>query len=97
LTYTARVEHLTLMMYVGEPYKTSDPQPALWGPGVVMAPAICVAAHHRRRASTAVALLHRDISAGNILTRARRVLHLDQKNKMGRAHPHCLGDRGAAR
>jgi hypothetical protein len=33
--YIARVKHLTLLMYVGEPYKPSDPQPALWAANCV--------------------------------------------------------------
>jgi hypothetical protein len=71
-TYTARVKHPTLMMYVGERYKPSDPQPALWA-------AICVAA------ITVVRLygrnlLNRDISSGNILL-ARGASYIKMKNK----------------
>ncbi len=73
-TYTARVEHLTLMMYVGEPYKTGDPQPALWA-------AICVAAITVARLYGR-GLLHRDISAGNILL-ARGASFIKTKNKWG--------------
>ncbi len=73
-TYTARVQHLTLMLYVGEPYKPSDAQPALWA-------AICVAAITVARLFGR-GLLHRDIWSRNILI-ARGPSFIKTKNKWG--------------
>jgi hypothetical protein len=68
----ARVEHLTLVMYVGRAVQ-SKPQPVLWAALCVVA--IMVARLFGRN------LLHRDFSSGNILS--ARGLSFIKKNKWG--------------
>ncbi len=57
--YLARVEHLTLMMYAGQPYSPKATQEQLWA-----AISVAIATVNRLYQRN---IIHRDISAGNIV------------------------------